>query len=106
MSAIGQITVDSSGRIEIPGILCEKLGLVPGAILIVEQDHDGEIRLRLSDRITDTADSGEVTADNESELIEQHGTLVIRGGEQVEIDRLIEEDREERLNKLVEGLPF
>ncbi len=105
MSAIGQITVDSSGRIEIPEIICEKLGLLPGATLIVEQNHDGEIRLRLSDRITETADSREATADNEPELIEQNGALVIRGGGQVDIDKLIEEDREERLNKLVEGLP-
>lgn len=103
MSTIGQVTVNEAGDVAIPKSICEQAGLRPGAELIVEKNGAGEIRLRQAENGSAESSPEETTMGGEAELIEENGLLVIKGGADVDIISLIEQDREERMRKLMKG---
>jgi bifunctional DNA-binding transcriptional regulator/antitoxin component of YhaV-PrlF toxin-antitoxin module len=99
---MSEVVVDRFGNAQIPGFILTRLGLGPGQRLIIETDEEGSIRLS---PVTEECDSVKFPA-SEPELIEENGILVLQAGSGLNINKLLEEDREERMNKLTEGIEF
>ncbi|MGH9756074.1 MAG: hypothetical protein ACREA2_25105 [Blastocatellia bacterium] len=94
---MSEVVVDQFGNVQIPGVILTRLGLGPGQRLIIETDEEGSIRLS---PVSEEGNSVKLPA-SEPELIEENGILVLRAGVNLDINKLIEEDREERMNKLM-----
>ena len=87
MSQIIQLSLDDVGRILVPAWVREKLGLAPGMTLVVENDNEGSVRLRVQTQ--------------EQALIREEGVLVARGEPLVELDDVTRRERDERVSDLV-----
>jgi len=99
---MSEVIVDQFGNVRIPGIILTRLGLEPGQRLIIETDEEGSIRLS---PVSEEGKSVKFPM-SEPELIEENGILVLQTGASLDINELLEEDREERMNKLTEGIQF
>lgn len=99
---MSELIVDQAGKVEIPRSVCEHLGLEPGQRLNLETD-DEKGSIRLSPVIEENTSA--LTQDSEPRLIEENGFLVIDAGEGLDILKLIERDREERMRYLMGGSP-
>lgn len=87
MSQIIQLSLDDVGRILVPAWVREKLGLAPGMTLVVENDNEGSVRLRVQPQ--------------EQALIREEGILVARGEPLVDLDDVTRHERDERVSDLV-----
>jgi bifunctional DNA-binding transcriptional regulator/antitoxin component of YhaV-PrlF toxin-antitoxin module len=104
---MSEVVVDQFGNVKIPGVILARLGLGPGQRLIVETDEEGSIRLSPVSEEDDSVKFPTLEPELiELELIEENGILVLQAGANLDINKLIEEDREERMNKLIEGIQF
>jgi AbrB family looped-hinge helix DNA binding protein len=84
------VTVEDTGRIELPAALRERMGLHPGSRIAVEE-ADGSLRLHLlSDQV---------------QLVEKDGVWVIRrpGGSEGSVEDWIARTREERLDSFIDA---
>jgi bifunctional DNA-binding transcriptional regulator/antitoxin component of YhaV-PrlF toxin-antitoxin module len=97
---MSEVVVDQFGNVLIPGVILTRLGLGPGRRLVVETDEEGSIRLS---PVSEEGNSAKFQT-LEPELIEENGILVLQAGADLDINKLIEEDREERMNKLMDGI--
>jgi hypothetical protein len=68
--------------------------------LIIETDEEGSIRLSPVSEEGSSVKSSTAAP----ELVEENGILVLQAGACLDINKLLEEDREERMNKLMEGI--
>jgi len=104
---MSEVVVDQFGNIRIPGVILMRLGLGPGRRLIIETDEEGSIRLS---PISEEDNSVRFLVSEpdliEPELVEENGILVLQAGSNLDINKLIEESREERMNGLMEGIRF
>jgi bifunctional DNA-binding transcriptional regulator/antitoxin component of YhaV-PrlF toxin-antitoxin module len=102
---MSEVVVDQFGNVRIPGVILMKLGLGPGRRLVIETDEEGSIRLSPVSEEDHSAMSPtpEII---EPALIEENGILVLQAGGNIDINKLIEEDRDERMNKLMEGIRY
>jgi bifunctional DNA-binding transcriptional regulator/antitoxin component of YhaV-PrlF toxin-antitoxin module len=98
---MNEIVVDQFGKVEIPVHLRARLGWLPGRRLLVEADEEGFLKLS---PVTEEA-SALCSSDFEPRLIEEDGLLALEAGNDLDIDKLIDELREERMQKLMEGIP-
>lgn len=97
---MSEVIIDQMGRVEIPQSIRELLGLKPGQLLTLETDPDaGSIQLRL---MSDDSAISEFPA-MEPRLIEENGFWVIEGGEGLDIANQIDQEREDRAQKLTKG---
>lgn len=99
---MSEIVLDQFGKVEIPSHLRTRLGWLPGRRLLVEADDEGCIKLS---PVAEGAASL-CSSDFEPLLIEEDGLLALEAGNGLDIDRLIDELREERMKKLMEGIRF
>lgn len=101
---MSEVVVDPLGRVEIPLSIRELFDLLPGQRLYVETDRDRrEIRLSpvtVEELVDPAAEMGTKVIE------EEDGFLILDGGAGVDIVALIEQDREERMQKLMKGIPF
>jgi hypothetical protein len=81
-----QVSIDSAGELRIPANQGRDAGLRPGMILNVEEDANGDIRLR------------------PDALERRNGLLVYTGPVIDDISGFIQDERERRLDYLTEGL--
>lgn len=95
---MSEVVVDQFGNVRIPGVILTRLGLGPGRRLVIETDEEGSIRLRP----VSEENSSLKFPTREPELIEENGVLILQAGDGLDISKLIEEDREDRMNKLME----
>lgn len=86
MSRQIQVLVDAAGELRIPAHQWQDAGLRPGMILNVEEDANGDIRLR------------------PDALERKNGLLVYTGLVTEDITSFIQDERERRLDQLSEGL--
>lgn len=132
---MSEVVLDQAGRVEIPESIRTQFGLMPGSKLEIDTGLQGVIYLWPVSEESDGEQSGAVrlirkngvlvasvepvgdlehavsslepeTELIEPELIEENGILVLQAGAGLDINKLIEEDREERMNKLMEGIRF
>ena len=99
---MNEIVVDQLGKVEIPGHLRARLGWLPGRRLLVEADEEGSIKLSPAAEGTASLCS----SDFEPILIEEDWLLALEAEIGLDIDGLIDELREERMKKLMEGIRF
>lgn len=101
---MSEVIVDQFGNVRIPGAILTRLGLGPGQRLIIETDEEGSIRLS---PVSEEGDSVKFPTSEleliEPELIEENGILVLQAGANLDINQFIEEDRKERMNRLMEA---
>jgi len=88
MSKQNQTTIDQFGRIVIPKAIRSRLGLSPGATLVVEERDDREILLRLPIQ--------------ESQLADKGGVLVVQSRAVGEIEEAERQERKKRITDLVQ----
>jgi len=102
---MSEVVVDQFGNVRIPGVILTRLGLGPGRRLVIETDEEGSIRLS---PVSEKDNSAMAPAPEiiEPELIEENGILVLQAGASLDINKLIEDEREERMNNLIEGIRF
>jgi bifunctional DNA-binding transcriptional regulator/antitoxin component of YhaV-PrlF toxin-antitoxin module len=91
---MSEVVVDQFGNVRIPGVILTRLGLEPGQRLIIETDEEGSIRLSPFSEEDDPVKF----PTSEPEMIEENGILVLQIGAGLDINKLLEEDREERMN--------
>ncbi len=85
-----KVSVDDQGRMVIPPMLQHRLGLSPGATLVVEQGEEGQVYLRLQ---TD-----------ESRLVDKQGVTVVRAQPLGSLAHVTRFERDRRVSVLVERL--
>lgn len=90
MSQLIEAVVDQSGVMQIPKEVLEELEFEPGSKLFFELSDNGEVRLRKSAVGVHFVNKG--------------GVRVIRGIPSHEINNAVENDRNERMEKLMDGL--
>lgn len=94
---MSELVIDQQGKIEIPLHLRVLWGLTPGRRLLLEADETvAAWHLR-------PLPENEPN-DSQPRLLEENGFLVIEGGANLDILALIEQDRNERLVTLMEGV--
>lgn len=87
MSEIIQTSIDSQGRIVIPSVIRNRLGLSKGMILIVEEEEDNEIRLRIQ---------------KESPLlVDKKGILVVKSESKSDLTNIVQQERDRRIFNLM-----
>lgn len=102
-----EVTMDQSGRIEIPEAIRKGLGLNAGSKLEIALDWLEGIRLRpLPENDNKAGPGGEAEV---AELIWKNGVLMVKAvpvdeATQYAIDHAVELDREARMKKLMEGI--
>jgi bifunctional DNA-binding transcriptional regulator/antitoxin component of YhaV-PrlF toxin-antitoxin module len=99
---MSEVVVDQFGNVQIPGVILTRLGLGPGQRLIIETDEEGSIRLS---PVSEEGNSVKFPT-LEPELVEENGILVLQAGANLDINKLLEEGREEQMDKLMEGIQF
>lgn len=90
--------IDEQGRVEIPGVLRDRLHLTPGVVVDVEPNENG-----LSVTPVENAPNLPV---NTPTLLREGSHLVIRGSESLsleEANRALEAGRDERINQIMGG---
>ncbi|MGH3086869.1 MAG: AbrB/MazE/SpoVT family DNA-binding domain-containing protein [Rubrobacteraceae bacterium] len=88
MSERIEVVLDDEGRIVAPEPLRRRLGLVPGATLIVERETDGAVYLR-------------VRAPEETRFVDKDGVMVIRSSGGVLSDDVARAERDRRVAELL-----
>ncbi|NIM12665.1 MAG: hypothetical protein GTO45_11170 [Candidatus Aminicenantes bacterium] len=88
MSEKIQTSVDSQGRIVIPSTFGNRLGLVRGMTLVVEDGENNELCLRVQ---------------KESPiLVDKKGILVVKSEPKTDITNIIQQERNRRISELME----
>jgi bifunctional DNA-binding transcriptional regulator/antitoxin component of YhaV-PrlF toxin-antitoxin module len=90
MSQLIEATIDQSGALQLPKVILEELEFEPGNKLYFELGEKGEVKLR--------------KANSPARLVNKNGIKVIRGIPSHEIQDALEQDREERMTSLMNGL--
>ena len=88
MSKVSQVTIDRSGRVQIPKAIRTQLGLSPGTKLVVETHNDEEIRLR--------------PVHEKPQLVDKGGVLVVQSLAVAELGGVERQEREARLAELLQ----
>ena len=83
-----EITIDNRGRIVIPELLRNQLGLQPGMTLVVEETDNDDLRLS---PLTET-----------STLVDEGGILVITGEPLSDVPDIIWQERDRRISDLLQ----
>lgn len=99
MEQICEVVIDQAGNIKLPDELLLDAGLRPGSKITIQRDAQGELRLRPQSLSADVSEEGPPI-----ELVEENGHLFLRGVKPFDVDKMIEEERETRLNELMEGI--
>ena len=87
MGTTFKATIDKKGIIRLPEQIISQLGLHPGSTLIVEQDEESGVSLRI---------------DNDGlRLINKGGVLVANAEPLVDVDQFIHMQRSERMQHLL-----
>ena len=87
MTEIIQTSLDSQGRIVIPSAIRNRLGLSKGVTLIVEEEKDNEIRLRIQK--------------GSPILVDKNGILVVKSESGSDLANVIQQERERRIFDLM-----
>ncbi len=90
MSQLIEAVVDQSGVMQIPKEILAELEFEPGSKLFFELSDNGEVRLRKSSVGVRFVNKG--------------GVRVICGIPREEIENALERDRDDRMEKLMEGM--
>lgn len=105
-----EVTMDQSGKVEIPEVIRQCLRLTPGSKLEIAIDRLKEIRIHPlpangeSDNQPDS--QNEVSGVKEAKLIRKNGVLMVAATQDDEylkyyLENAVELDREERMRKLM-----
>lgn len=87
MTEIIQTSLDSQGRIVIPSAIRKRLGLSKGVTLIVEEEEDNEIRLRIQK--------------GSPLLVDKEGILVVKSESKGDLTNIIQQERDRRIIDLM-----
>jgi AbrB family looped-hinge helix DNA binding protein len=87
MTEIIQTSLDSQGRIVIPSAIRKRLGLSKGVTLIVEEEEDNEIRLRIQK--------------GSPILVDKEGILVVKSESKGDLTNIIQQERDRRIIDLM-----
>ena len=87
MARTVRVRLDESGNILIPASLRERLELVPGTTLVVENGENGGVRLRIQRK--------------SSVLAEKEGFLVARVTALADLDHITRHERDRRVFELL-----
>jgi AbrB family looped-hinge helix DNA binding protein len=90
MSEAIQVRVDSQGRILLPPIARERLGLHEGMTLVVEGDQEGELCLRVQPDVP--------------VVVDKDGILVIRGRLEMDLSGVVQQERNQRVSDLLKRI--
>lgn len=77
-----KVTLDKFGRVVIPKVVLDQLGLGPGAVLAIEEGEEDGIVLR--------------PRRSEPDLIEEEGVLVFTGEPTADVELAVERHRQRR----------
>lgn len=88
MNQVIEVSVDNQGCIRIPADIQDRLGLLPGMTLILEEGEEGEICLRIPK--------------DSPMLIDKEGVLVVKAEAAGNIEDAVRHERNRRLSELVE----
>jgi AbrB family looped-hinge helix DNA binding protein len=86
-----QVTIDSSGRVQLPKAICDRLGFVPGTILEVEASNDNGVHLRPA-------------KEEKTFVVEKEGVLVIQAIAVEDLKAIGKREREARLAQLIQSI--
>ncbi|MGD2089832.1 MAG: AbrB/MazE/SpoVT family DNA-binding domain-containing protein [Candidatus Aminicenantes bacterium] len=87
MTEIIQTSLDSQGRIVIPSAIRKRLGLSKGVTLIVEEEENNEIRLRIQK--------------GSPKLVDKKGVLVVKSESKGDLTNTIKQERDRRIIDLM-----
>jgi AbrB family looped-hinge helix DNA binding protein len=87
MTEIIETSLDSQGRIVIPSAIRNRLGLSKEVTLIVEDEGDNEIRLRIQK--------------GSPILVDKKGILVVKSESGSDLTNIIQQERESRISDLM-----
>lgn len=102
-----EVTMDQSGKVEIPEIIRKCLGLNPGSKLEIVMGLLGEIRLHAIPEHNDEAQTQqEVNETKSHKLVRKNGVLVVRTEQNDDylkyyLKHAVELDREARMRKVM-----
>ena len=88
MSEVIQVSLDSQGRIVIPSIFRNRLGLSQGMTLVVEEEEKGELCLRIQEE--------------PPTLVDKQGVLVVKAEPSVDLTNITQQERNRRVFDLVQ----
>ncbi len=101
MKPFCEVVIDEEGAIKLPDYFLAKSGLRPGIRLTVQLDTLGEIHLFAQ------PPSNNISLGEENDLIEvveEAGHVFLRGVQPFDLNKLIEEEREARMNEFLQGI--
>ena len=87
MNELVELSIDKHGRILVPPALRNRLGLLPGMTLIVEEESDGGIRLRIKSE--------------QPEIVDKDGVLVLRMEPINDLSDVTRRERDSRTDELL-----
>ncbi len=87
MSEAVQAALDSQKRIVIPPVIQKRLGLTRGMTLVVEDDENGELCLRIQSE--------------SPALVDKQGMLVVRAELDADLTEVIQQERNQRVSDLM-----
>ncbi len=100
MNKTCEVVMDQTGTIKLPDKFLAESGLRPGVKLTVQLDVRGKIHIS-----PQSVTSDEFSVEDSSiEIVEEDGHLFVRGVSPFDLNRLIEEEREARMNELMQGI--
>lgn len=82
-----EVEVDEQGRITVPPVVRDRLGLKPGMMLIVEQGQPDRTYL--------------CVCDDEARLVAKDGVIVVEGELIGEVSNAVRRERDDRVERLV-----
>jgi bifunctional DNA-binding transcriptional regulator/antitoxin component of YhaV-PrlF toxin-antitoxin module len=92
MSEMLQVSIDKQGRIVLPQTFQERMGLVQGMTLVVEDGEQGALCLRVQEKASAAAPSH----------VEKQGVLVVTSAAQGNLTDITTCEREQRITELVQ----
>jgi bifunctional DNA-binding transcriptional regulator/antitoxin component of YhaV-PrlF toxin-antitoxin module len=94
MSEMLQVSIDKQGRIVLPQTFQERMGLVQGMTLVVEDGEKGDLCLRVQEK--------EKASTMVPSLVEKQGVLVVTSAAQGNLTDITTCEREQRITELVQ----
>jgi bifunctional DNA-binding transcriptional regulator/antitoxin component of YhaV-PrlF toxin-antitoxin module len=93
MSEMLQVSINRQGRIVLPQTFQERMGLVQGMTLVVEDGEQGALCLRMQEKEKASAAA--------PSLVEKQGVLVVTSAAQGNLTDITTCEREQRITELV-----